>query len=357
MTLCFLSLVPLGCSEDDKPESKGDPVLTYDQQKQAAMDLMETTFASMAGSNLTDPSQIGNFDFETVAGKFEDLAQQRPDDRDVRVSLGMSRMLSLYRDPVFRHYMKDLESAASFDLPGSTGPLTLGFLPFNMASVLSQEMLIKTLILVVKQGQENPDEAASVQSHLLTVTLPKIKKAITDFEFAETPVETGEYSYALTGKMMGFPSLGARYLDKTEFLMMDSYLEYLSSNLYLFCTVDFKTSDFSSVDLTSLPVPDPENPDVTPYLFLLTKLKFRADAPENGSQFLNHLEASGADMVASLRYLQSETDNQADDVIRKSPELTDAVLNKLILKGESLLGELKLLIEKYLIILNESLPK
>jgi len=357
MTLCLISLLPMGCSEDDKADAKEDPVLTYDQQKQAAMDLMESTFASMAGSNLTDPSQIGNYDFETVAGKFEDLALQRPDDRDVRVSLGMSRMLSLYRDPVFRQYMKDLESAAGFELPGTSGPLTLGFLPFNMTSVLSQEMLIKTLILTVRKGQDNPAAATALQSHLLTVTLPKITKAVTDFEYAETPVQTGEYSFALTGKMMGFPSLGARYLDRTEFLMMDSYLEYLSSNLYLFCTVDYQTSDFSSVDLDSLPVPDPDKPDVTPYLFLLSKLKFRSDAPVNGGHFLSQLEASGTDLVAAIRYLQSETDNQADDVIRKSPELTDAVLNNLILKGESLLAELKPLIEKYLAILNDSLPK
>lgn len=357
----FLMIAPfllsLGCGDDKKDEAKNDPVKTYEELKAEAMTSMETVFASMSKANLTDPVQLGNYDFETPRKLYEALKLQRPDDKVVRVSLAMCQMLSLYRDPVFKEFLIQLNENGVFRIQNSDVPLSLGFVPFNMGSVLSQEMLINSMRLMIRKGGKDPQNMALLQTYFLTTIIPQVSHAIENFEFVEKSSKNGqEYQYALTGKMMGFPSLPAQYMDNTEFYMMDAYLEYLRSILSMYCLIDFKNSDFTGVDVDSLPPFDPENPDFTPYLFISEKVKFRPDSKVNGQAFVDGQLNSSRDIIASLQYLQSETDNQQDDVIKKNPELTNQKIGEMILKAQSSLAKLEELLKSLIPMIPGYLP-
>jgi len=330
-----------GCSDDpEKEEAKIDPVKTYEQLKTEANTSMETVFASMSQANVTDPVQLGNFDFDSPRKLFEELKSQRPDDRDVRVSLAMCQMLSLYRDPVFKVFLIQLNENGVFRVQNSDIPLSLGFVLFNIGSVLSQEMMINSMSLMIRKGAKNPDDVVLLQTYFLTKIIPQISQSIENFEFVEK--STGfEYQYALTGKMMGFPALPSQYMDNTEFYLMDAYLEYLRSILSMYCMIDFKNSDFTGVDVDSLPPFDPKNPDITPYLFVTQKVKLRSDGLVNGRVFVNGQLNSTRDIISSLLYLQSEYDNQQDDVIKKNPELSNQKIFELILTAQAGLARLE----------------
>lgn len=347
------------CSDETSQtdDTKKDGVKTYDEMKSEALTSMESAFALMSKSNITDPVQIGNFDFETPRAKFEVLKIQRPDDKEVRVSLAMCQMLSLYRDPVFKEFLKEMSANGVFQVQTSDVPLSLGFIPFNMGSVLSQEMLINSVNLMIKRGIKDPTGSTLLQGHFSSALIPQLQSAIENFEFVENSSSNGiEYQYALTGKMMGFPSLPSQYMDNTEFFMMDGYLEYLKGMLHMYCIVDFKNSDFSEVQWETLPDIDTKNPDFSPYLFLADKIKIRPDGAVHGQKFIDGLTRSSNDMIASLRYLLSEKDTQQDDVIKKTPELNDQAIALILFKAEQQLAKLESLIKFYLDLFAEKFP-
>lgn len=354
IVVCFSA-----CSDDpnEKEDAKNDPVKTYDDLKVEAMTSMETAFASMSKSNITNPVQIGDFDFETPRTKFEVLKNQRPDDKDVRVSLAMCQMLSLYRDPVFKEYLRDMSANGIFQVQSSDVPLSLGFIPFNMGTILSQEMLINSINLMITKGIKDPTRTTTLQNHFISTLIPQLQLAIENFEFVENSSANGiEYQYSLTGKMMGFPSLPSQFMDNTEFYMMDAYLEYLKGMFHMYCIIDFTNSDFSEVDWESLPPIDRSNPDLSTYLFLADKLKIRPDGNIHGQKFVDGLTKSSNDMIGSLRYLLSEKDAQQDDVIKKTPELNDLAIAIILYRAEQELVKLEGLIKYYLDLFDEMFP-
>ena len=328
----------MSCSGNDEDEKSG--VKSYDDQKAEAMASLESVFSALAKNNVTDPTQIGNFDFVTPKNKFEELAKQRPSDADVKVSLALCQMMSLYADPQFKSYIAEMTNNGIIQ-PQDRNQLSIGFIPFNMVQVISNEMLLENVFLMINKGISDPNDIDALQNHFRTVIIPQLTSAIKNLEDVEalsTPLK--EYQYAITGKMMGLSSGPTVYMDNTEFYMMDSYLEYLKSNLSLYCIIDFKNSDFTIANPDSL-----TEADLPAILSQATLYSYGNDYAQF---FANDMKASSQDMLKSLVYLQSETDAQNDDVIRKNPNLTNAMIGQYILDAQAAIAEWSLIISAFI---------
>lgn len=354
LLLLMLSVSIISCSKEDSPsETPKDTAKTYAELKAEANTSLENVMLQMSSQNITDPVQLGNFDFETPKKLYEALALQNASDPDVKVSLGLCQMLSLYADPVFKSYLNDMKANGLISTSGDVPKLSVSFLPFNMMSVVSQEVIVNSVLLMIKKGYEDPTGTETLQTYFRTTLIPKLTLAIENFEYAEKISAPGsEYQYALTGKMMGNSSFPNQYMDNTEFYLMDSYLEYLKANLSLYAIIDFKNSD-----LTEIPADSLNTDDVNAILVLISgKLKTYSYADQYAQSFSDNLTASLTDILNSLKYLQTETDNQNDDVIKKNPNLTAAEINGLITQLEEAQALVQAFLDEWIPVLLSNLP-
>lgn len=354
LLLLLLSASIVSCSkEENATDDKVSSPKTYAELKTEANTSLENVMLQMSLQNITDPTQIGNFDFETPKKLYEVLALQNSSDPDVKVSLGLCQMLSLYADPVFKSYLNDMKVNGLVSNSGDVPKLNVSFLPFNMMSVVSQEVIVNSILLMIQKGYEDPAGTETLQTYFRTTMIPKLTQAIDNFEYVEKiSSPASEYQYALTGKMMGNSNFPNQYMDNTEFYLMDSYLEYLKANLSLYAIIDFKNSDLSEIPIDSL-----NTDDMNSILVLLSgKLKTYPYSDQYAQLFSDNLAASIDDILNSLKYLQTETDNQNDDVIKKNPNLTAAEISKYIAQVEEARALVIAFLEEWIPVLLGNLP-
>lgn len=312
-------LVMIGCS--DEAASPSDDPESFEAQKKEAMTTFENRLYDLSQLNVATPDQIGSIDFETPANSMKTLLGSRPDDPDLNVAFAMSEMFALYRDEHFRALLISMRTSGAPQVPVGAKGLDLGFLPFNMMAMMSADLLAGNMITMVRKGMMDPGGMAVWQQHFKNNLLPRIERASRSFGVAETyqPAAGGEYQFALTGKMYGFPTGNPRYMDKTEIYLMHAYLEYMAFNLRTYLLIDFSASDFMGID------PDSMEVGVLP-----DEVVFMADAEQQGNAAMANMENTFLNLTASVEYLIGENDDQSDDVIAKNPSLTNGMLLEFI---------------------------
>lgn len=186
-----------------------------------------------------------------------------------------------------------------------------------MMAMMSADLLAGNMITMVRKGMLDPGGMAVWQQHFKNNLLPRIERASRSFGVAETfqPGAGGEYQFTLTGKMYGFPTGKPRYMDKTEIHLMHAYLEYMAFNLRTYLLIDFTASDFMGID-----------PDSMELGVLPDEVVFMADADVQGNAAMSNMENVFLNLTSSVEYLIGETDDQSDDLISKSPALTNEML-------------------------------
>jgi hypothetical protein len=306
LLLAGLSLmVVTGCEEEPSGPDESDI--------EAAEALVEEGFALLAVAfENVDPSSETPADFNTPKQKFEDALELDPENDDARLGLVLCEMGLMTQDPTLL--------AALGDVLGMFQPLGRAVVEpqgsgFHRALTdiggTDTDLLTPGAWLTWMQGrmakvvQEGPPpDFGPLQDAVETSFLPVVDAVIALLAAIESDPD---WNLVLSAEMQGFENMqGQLEIDVTDILMIDTLMHLLKAQLHFFVSYNLNAPDFADTTAVKAAL----NQTDGTFLTLRTN-----GATHMGATDLT-LIAAIAKMGAFATSLESETDDQSDDLIK-----------------------------------------
>ncbi len=302
-----------------------------DQIDNATAALENAMFTTINSDNPLEPDGA---DFGLANDYYKETIQAVPNNRSAHLGAALTEILKLNSDTEvrsardkFKDYVdtsdvfgksklrKTHRSAIKTPLDIQTNPL------INPRLHSNKNELFQRFTNVGKVAIGNPPLISEIQDIIKRKLIPALDYAITRLSFVE---QDPTFVFIVTPRMQGDVDADPRELDMTEIKAFHAALLSLRASLKIF---------------------DAYNLDVTSYT-----VEGVAQALTLGSSFLTlnpgqelasaktDLSASMDTMIGAINFLQSETDNQDDDIIKIDP---DGVSNDLLEDVKSTLDKVK----------------
>ena len=282
----------------------------------AAVEQAHTALESLMGTMLNaDPDSaqqmLDMLDFSAAYELYVNAHELDPRNNEANFGLGFTGFLMVSQDPALQdmvlrweHYF-NLHEPFVVDDGGTLGKSGFG-LPLNtQAMVLPLAHIIETPLALSKMSIDDVPQFSEFQALVEATILPVVATSIT----ALTDIDLdSNFVFIVSGAMQGDAEATPIELDLTEVYALESGMEALKSVLLTVTAYNF---DFVSFDSVGIVTELSQGSD-------FATLKSGGSAALSGAHTAALLAADKA--VSALDFLESETDNQDDDLIHFNAE-------------------------------------
>jgi hypothetical protein len=287
LVLLFISAIVLwGCKSSTTDSGAADTGAAYT--------VMENQFFAAANNG------IDKVDFTEANTLYRSAVAASPNNAEANLGAGITEVFLIYTDPDVRSALTGLQNSVTpvsllgkFGIPSGTKDINV---PYTA--------LASNLFNIIQTAQGDPVTISRVQEILKTKVLPRINYALERLAVAE---QHPEFEMKISGKMQGNEKLSAVYLDLTEVYFMDAMLNGMKALVSEFLIFRFDLPSY-----TTSAVVQALNRDNTTFFVLAS------DGASYSAGVKSSLLAAFGKFRAGINFLKNETDDQNDDIIKKS---------------------------------------
>lgn len=254
---------------------------------------MENLFAA--------PGDITSKDFSAAETKFTDVLKADPQNASANFGAAFCRLLGTARDSELIGAINGFNGP----LTSGTSPLLAFGIPNSPASVGDPASAVAAQnIRLYRTALSSPGVVAELQRVLRDRLLPRVEYALACLAIVE---QHPDFSLKISGRMQGNPGASAVTLDLTEVFLMDAALQGVRSQIEAALIFQFPLTDQSPTGLAAA--------------LSQTNTSFfvrASDGIARGGEVKSSLLAMAAKVRAAHDFLKNETDDQSNDIIKKS---------------------------------------
>jgi hypothetical protein len=292
---------------NSSPGGTGPEPVTIEDANQALEDVL---FQLMSGSG---PGSPGEIDFSTPYDLYSEVLSQQPTNATANFGAGLCVVMMIFQDPeinaAWNEWAAYLDTASFFEPPGTAGsggyqPLLPGFpSPENLAAYPST-LVPATMGGMLAMALNNTPMFSDIQAVIETELLPRLEEA---YSRLETVSNTSPgFTFTITPEMQGDPQEDVLELDLTEVYAMQAALMAADafSRLIIAYNVDFVSYDESGLQQAF------QQGGTNSILTL------NSTGSTHLSLAQSSLESTLSIMETGIAFLENETDDQNDDIIK-----------------------------------------
>jgi len=298
-----LAIAGCGTEEGTRPGG-GDAQGKVDQANAALEDIL---YELINGAPPASPQDV---DFSPAYDLYMEALAADPDHPGANFGAGLLEILMLTQDPEVQEFFARLaafvEAGDYFKAPSGA---EAGLLPPAPAFDLRKVELPVSLPVRMTRAyyysafQQDPT-VDELQQICLNEVLPRIETALARLaKVAEHP----DFTFTVTPRMQGDPNEDSLEIDMTEVRATMAALDVLRAALYQFTAYDFNFEEYTGEEMQRK---------------LSRGSSFGTLHPEGASRMQSALSAwfdAVDDLEAAIDFLENETDDQSDDVIKVDP--------------------------------------
>ncbi len=312
--------------EDFDPEKSKSLVDSANQELEAKLfDLIESELG-----NVEQPSDI---DLSSPNSLYKQALQFDPNNDDANFGAALTELLNLTQNQSFINAFETwgafLDTAKIFSPSNTLDIFSVSSTGFP-TSLSNQQMSIEAP-LAMSMGMfkltasSNVPQIGDIQNILKTVALPAVNYSISRLE----RITNTSYIFMVTGKMQGDVNEDDIEIDFTEIYALKSVLNILKSWLHLSVAYNFNIATYDSTGMVNALKQD------SGFLAL------NSDGASHMSSAKTALLAAATNLENAIAFVEAETDNQDDDVIKVGSGVPQEVKDGITEFKEALNGTVK----------------
>ena len=311
----LMGMFLISCEESmdpgDDPDSAAAAAKVEDANEALENELF--SFISQIEDDLIDgPSDI---DFTLSNSLYKEALDLDPENLDANFGAGLTEVLIITQDAelqnVFDEWEAFIDTGTVFEPePGGSSLFSMSNLyPIFIASSsipgVSEHEITRSYFNLMKMGVADPPTIEIIQIVIEENLIPKLKSAIEYFEKVD---DQSDYTFTVTPKMLGDLDEDPLELDLTEIFLMETQLNLISSisNMIVAYSFEFGVYDNAAI-INSLS-------QGSGFLAL------RTNGATAMSDAKTYLLAASSKLDEAIDFLNNETDDQSDDIIKISPD-------------------------------------
>lgn len=308
--ILFTVLAWTGCESEKS--------VTTDEAVQRLEDVLFQT------ANIEDYTNLDDINFAAANSDFRSAVGANPNDLTANLGAAITEILKVNVEREVRDirdgYIDYVDTSSLFqktsfgkmhrrDIPT---PLDLPVHPLRPRMDVRDDEVFKKVSLMARVSANNPPLASEVQKVITDKVIPALDYAIARLEVVESDPT---YVFVVTPKMQGDFDADPRELDMTEIRAFHSSLLILRATMRMVTAYDFDIADYSAAGVAVA-----LNPGST---FFTLKPQHQL------SMARTDLIGAVDQLLAAADFLENETDDQDDDIIKIDPEDIDEFLEDL----------------------------
>lgn len=296
------------CFESDQGSSQngtGPQLVTIDDANQALEDVL---WELMSG-----PGSPGEVDFSVPYEMYSEVLSREPMNMTANFGAGLCDLMMIFQDPeinaAWDEWSAYMDTASFFEPPGTYGgsgyqPPLPGFPCAEQLAAYPSMLVPITMGGMITMALDNVPMFSDIQAIIGSELIPRLEEACDLFQVVSNT--SPGFTFTVTPEMQGDPQEDALELDLTEIYAMQAALKAADAFARLIIAYNV---DFVSYDEAGLLQAFQQGGSNS----ILT-LK------SNGTYHLNlaknSLESTLDLMEAGITFLENETDDQNDDIIK-----------------------------------------
>lgn len=298
-----------GCGKGTTREENIDEAAEKVQQ---ANELLETVLYELIQSELEGLENLSDLDFSAANALYKEALNLDPNNLDAHFGAGLTEILTITVDQqvntVFANWQAFFDTASFFGAGGG-GPFFSpipGFPTGKKDLTIPADFLGVTTLGLIQWGLESPPQVSEIQDLIEEKLLPKIDYALARLYRVD---DDPNYQFAITPRMQGDENEDPIELDLTEVYALEMGLNLLKSFCHSFTAYSY---DFASYDSAGMHAAIEQSSS-----FLALRSRGADDMAAVKTTFLSAVD----NLEDGIQFLQGETDNQDDDLIKVDPDM------------------------------------
>lgn len=320
------------CDDDDAVEDDFDPEKSKSLVDSANQEL-EAKLFDLIESELDNVEQPSDINFSTPNSLYKQALQFDPNNDDANFGAALTELLNLTQNQSFINAFETwgafLDTAKIFS-PSNTLDI-FSVSPTGFPTSLSNQQMSIEAPLAMSMGMfkltasSNVPQIGDIQNIFKAVALPAVNYSITRLE----RITNTSYIFTVTGKMQGDINEDAIEIDFTEIYALKSVLNILKSWLHLSVAYNFNIATYDSTGMVNALKQDSDF------------LALNSDGVSHMSSAKTALLAAATNLENAIAFVEAETDNQDDDVIKVGSGVPQEVKDGITEFKEALNGTVK----------------
>jgi hypothetical protein len=301
-TLPFIALAAMtllwGCSEESTGPSDGTG-----GDVSAAYTELENQMYLMSTISIKNPSDLDQVSFLKANQSYRNSVSASSNNAAANFGAGLTEILMIYYDPSVNAMIKRWDSV-SLGKSSATSFFRFGIPSGTKEMSVPTQALARNMAKIVQAAVVNPPLIGEMQNLMRNNVLPHIDYALARFAVVESDPN---FEFKISGKMQGDPNLDSLMLDNTEVYIMDGVLMGLKAVVEQFLVYRFDLPAY-----TTQAIVQALQPNNTTFFYLAS------DGATRSQSVLTDIKGMIGKFKSAINYLNSETDNQSDDIIKIS---------------------------------------